>query len=136
MVISVPALAASRRDQLLTSLDEILQHEPFFRVDHNGSGRNVDRQVASTASLLIGAATSIAIIGFPEFSVSDRGQMIDAIPRLDDDAPPFATVSAVWPAQRHVLLTTKTDAAITATACLQIDLNSVNEHGCGNLARG
>ena len=63
-----------------------------------------------------------------------RCQIIDAVPRHDDDAAPFAAIAAVRSAARHPLLAPKADAAIAAPAPLHFDFNAKQVQVSGALA--
>ena len=58
----------------------------------------------------------------------ERGQVVDSVSCLDDDAAAVPAVPAVRSPFGNVLQTSKAQATIAAFASSQIDLYAVNKH--------
>src|SRR5262245_21086165 len=92
-------------------------------------------QVLAAASMLVSAAATLAIVGFPVLAVSKGRQMIDTVARFQNDASAIAAVAAVRAPQRNVFFASKAHAPAAAAARFQLNLNSINKHTRADVIR-
>src|SRR5512134_2082926 len=90
--------------------------------------RNANHQVLGAATVTIRATSVFAATGSPSFAMCQGCQAVDSRLGHHDDAAAVASVAAVGPAARHVLLTAEAHATVPAAAGLDFDGDAINEH--------
>src|SRR5262245_2390192 len=95
MQVSVAAFSATRRHDLLARFHQIPNDKTFLGVPHHRAGRNVHNQVLAASSLFVRTASSVSVVCFPGFAVSDGRKMIYAFPSFQNDAASVAPIAPI-----------------------------------------
>ena len=104
MQIPQPAAAAFGDHDFLAIVGEVGDHDIVGQVLDDGTNRHAQDNVVCTASIAIGAAANLAILGPKNARETIVDQRIDVDVGDDKNRAAFSAVTAVGPAERDVFL--------------------------------
>jgi hypothetical protein len=134
--VAISSFAPASHFELVTCLDKVFQQVALDGVANRRTRRYVQHKVFTTSPLFIGTTTPFAVVGFPEFSVSKRREVIDTRTCLEDDTSTIATVATVGSAKRDIFLPPEAHDAVPSVARLRVDSDVIDEHGRTLTANG
>ena len=135
--IAKAAVTALGDHQLLTGLQQLVEHLAGLGVANQRAHRHLERDVVAHGAEHVRAHAVLAALGLvaARIAVIDQGVEARVGHGVHMAAP--ATVAAVGAAKLFVLLMTERDAAVPAVAGGNVDVGFVNElHGGSSLSEG
>src|SRR5581483_9104099 len=119
--------AAAREQGALAVLVQVGDRFAGFRVRDHRSHRHTQDDILGAPAVLLAAHAALAVLGAVNARVAVIDQRVDVAVGDGPDAAAAATVAAVGPAARNVLLAPEADGAIPALAGVDLDHGLVDE---------
>src|SRR5690606_2167057 len=125
--VTESALAAARHPNNLTGVDEVRQYPPCLVVHHHRARWDVDVEVGTALTGLLGSLARLAALGAEVLLVLEGDQRVEVRVHAEVDIAAVPAIAAVRPAEGHVLLSPETDRPVAAIAGFDVDLRPRSE---------
>ncbi len=126
--ISFASLTPLGRHNRVTFVLEVLENEPIFGINDDGSRWNVNRMIFTRSAMPIRTLAMLTASGSPLFFLREGDETVNTRLGNDVDASPLAPISTVGTALGNISFPTKAHAPVATLAAGDFNFYAIDKH--------